>query len=145
VDGTLVGRDRGERSQHEIAEIVDLPDGRHRTSDGAYVPSADVYAWSPIEERLGIPAPRSVGWVGITAIRTLATKLVLRACSTSCKPQLRTRCRWCSQAIRSARLPRTTSSQVDEQNIAAASDAVRASDMVLLGGGGLLHDHHGNR
>jgi hypothetical protein len=45
--------------------------------DGAYVPGADVYAWSPVEERLGIPPPRSVVIGGYYGHQNLGDEAVL--------------------------------------------------------------------
>ena len=126
-----------------ITEIVDLPDGRHRSSDGAYMPGADVYPLSPVEERLGIPEPRTVVVGGYYGHQNLGDEALL----AGLLGELQAAAPDVLPVVLSGDPARTAAAHdviaIDEQNIAAVSDAVSKSDAVLLGGGGLLHDHHG--
>ncbi len=120
---------------------IDLPDGRHRTSDGAYFPS--VYPLSPLPDRLGVPEPTRVligGYYGYGNLGDEAILSVALAQLQSARADL-------LPIVASADPADTTRrhdvSAIDERNVAALARAVGECEAVVLGGGGLFHDTHG--
>jgi polysaccharide pyruvyl transferase CsaB len=121
--------------------FLDLPDGRHRLTDGLYFPS--VYPLSPLNERLGIAAPHHVLVAGYYGHRNLGDEAILSVALDEwqrARPDL-------LPVVASADPDATKAAHdvdaVDERDIAALSQTIQDAAATVLGGGGLFHDIHG--
>jgi polysaccharide pyruvyl transferase CsaB len=120
---------------------LDLPDGRHVLSNGAYCPG--VYPLSPMHERLGVDPPKHVFVSGYYGHGNLGDETILAMVLDQLEGSAPDRL-----PIVASGDPRRTSGQhdaiaIDDRDIGALRKAALASDAVVIGGGGLFHDYHG--
>jgi polysaccharide pyruvyl transferase CsaB len=134
LDSTATGTSTGDA-------VVALSDGLHRLSDGAYFPT--IWPASPLDERLGAPAPRQVVVAGYIGHGNLGDEAILGSVLT----ELQTAAPHVMPVVVSGEPHETAAlhdvTAIDERDLTALDRAVAASDLVVLGGGGLFHDHFG--